>query len=211
MLLAYGKPHILVKFPHSGLPRYFGLTLTFKWMGLLLDANFPSGPRPCRPRLPSPIFWPNRNLHLVQGLSAPRPTSWAPFLKPSLAGTYAVREHVKPWVKPNPTLRLVTQVATRAAPWWSKLGSQLVEPPHLKVYLEGHVIHNHSIFQNCAKNISMIEPWSGGPGEEYHQTQWRCRHCKCQQSNGTSKGTTNTIGQIKPISSWSRWSPSIGP
>jgi hypothetical protein len=181
-------------------------------MGLLLGVDFPSGPRPCHSGLPSPIFWPNRNLHLIHGLSLFKPTPWAPFLKPSLAGTYVVREHAKPWVKPNPTLRLITQVATRAAPQWSEPGVWLVKPPHLRVCLEGHAIHSHSIFQSCIKNISMTKPRSCGPKEEQHQTQWRCQHGqKCQKSNGASKGTTNTIGQTKPISSWYGWSPSVGP
>jgi len=47
---------------------------------------------------------------------------WAPFFRPSLVGTYATHEYFKPGVKPNPTLILVTQAATRAAPWWSELG-----------------------------------------------------------------------------------------
>jgi hypothetical protein len=156
MLPTYGKPHTLVKLRHSGLPRYFGLTLTSKRVGLLPGADFPSGPRPCHPWLPSPIFWPNQNVCLIQGLSVSRPTPWAPSLKPSLAGTYAVREHVKPWVKPNPTLRLGTQVATRVAPQWSILGFQLVKPPHLRVYLEGQVIHSHSIFQSCIKILAWL-------------------------------------------------------
>ncbi len=200
-----------MKLRHSSLPCYFGLNSTSKRVGLLPNADFPSGPRPCRLGLPSPIFWLNQNLRLFQGLSALRPTPCAPFLKPSHVDTYVVREHVKPWVKPNPTFILITQVATRAAPWWSKLGSQLLKPPHLRVYLEGCVIHGHSIFQSCAKNISMTKPRSCGPREEQHQTQWRCQHGECQQFNGSSKGTTNTIGQTKPISSWSRWSPSVGP
>jgi hypothetical protein len=63
----------LVKLRHSNLPHNLLLTLTSKLVGLI-PANFPSGPRPCSPRLPSLVFRPNRRLHLVQGLSAPRPT-----------------------------------------------------------------------------------------------------------------------------------------
>jgi hypothetical protein len=63
----------------------------------------------------------------------------APFLKPSLVNVYAICELVKLRVEPNPTLRLVTQPVTRVAPWWSRLGPQLGESPHLKVHVEGHV------------------------------------------------------------------------
>jgi hypothetical protein len=52
---------------------------------------------------------------------------------------YVAREYVKPGVKPNPTLRLVTQVTTGAIPQWSGLEPQLGKPPHLKVHLERHV------------------------------------------------------------------------
>ncbi len=69
---------------------------------------------------------------------APRPTPWAPFLKPSLTDTYATHEHVKPGVEPNPTLRLITQTAD-ATPWWFGLGPRLGKLPHLTVHLQGHV------------------------------------------------------------------------
>jgi hypothetical protein len=45
-----------------------------------------------------------------------RLTPQAPFLKPSLVDTYAVREFVKLQIEPNPTLRLINQVIVRATP-----------------------------------------------------------------------------------------------
>jgi hypothetical protein len=105
----------LVKLWHSSLPRYLWLFLTSRQVGLKPIANFPSGPRPCRPRLSSPVFWPNHRLCLVWGLSVPRPTPQAPFLKPSLVDTYATHESSKLWVKPSPRLRLTTQVTARAS------------------------------------------------------------------------------------------------
>jgi len=83
----------LVKLQHSSLPRYLWLFLTSKRMRLKPTTNFPSGPRPCRPRLSSPIFWPNCKLCLVRGLSVLRRTPQAPFLKPSLVDTYATHEY----------------------------------------------------------------------------------------------------------------------
>ncbi len=50
---------------------------------------------------------------------------------------------VKLKVKPNPTLKLTTQAATKATPQWPKLGPQLSESFHLKVCLEGHVTLPH--------------------------------------------------------------------
>jgi hypothetical protein len=84
-------------------------------MGLKLVVDFPNGPNPYHLGLPSPVFWPNCRFCLVQGLNVPRPTPWAPFLKPSFVGTYAARESTKSKVEPNPTLRLVTQATMGAA------------------------------------------------------------------------------------------------
>jgi hypothetical protein len=84
----------LVKLWHSNLPYYLGLTLTFKRVGLISAIDFPSGPKLCHLRLPSPIFQPNYKLCLVWGLGVLRSTTRAPFLKPSLVDTYVAREHV---------------------------------------------------------------------------------------------------------------------
>jgi hypothetical protein len=129
----------LVKLCHLDLPCYLGLTPTSKGVGLIPVVDFPSGPRFCHSILPSHVFWPNHRLCLVWNLGALRPTFWAPFLKPSFTNTYVVCEHVKPKVEPNPTLGLVTQVATGAPLWWFRFGSKLGEPPHLRVCLEKHV------------------------------------------------------------------------
>jgi hypothetical protein len=103
----------LVKLRHSNLPRYLGLTSTFKQVGLILVANFPSGPRPCCLGLPPLVFRPNRKLRLVWRLDVPKPTPQAPFLKPSLANTYATLQtlihwhlcswtcQTKSWTQPN--------------------------------------------------------------------------------------------------------------
>jgi hypothetical protein len=53
------------------------------------------------------------------------------------------RVNVKPKVEPGLTLRLVTQAAMGVAPWWSRLGPRLAEPPHFKVHLEGHATPLH--------------------------------------------------------------------
>ncbi len=60
---------------HWDLPHYLELTSTFKQMGLVPAANFPSAPKPCRPRLSSPVFQPNHRLHLVRRLGTLRPSS----------------------------------------------------------------------------------------------------------------------------------------
>jgi hypothetical protein len=112
----------LVKFRHSNLPHYLGLTLTSRRVGLMTAANFPNGPRPCCSTLPTLIFRPDYKLRLIQGLNALWPMPWVAFLKPSFIGTYATREYVKSGVKPRPTLILITQAATRATPWWFELG-----------------------------------------------------------------------------------------
>ncbi len=78
----------LVKLRHLSLPHYLGLTLTSRQVGLIPTMDFPSGPRPCHLRLPSPISQVNHRLHLVRGLRAPRPPPRARFLKPSLTCTY---------------------------------------------------------------------------------------------------------------------------
>ncbi len=57
------------------------------------------------------------------------------------------REHVKPRVEPSPTLRLITQATMGATLWWSELGPQLGELPHLRVCLEGHVTYLGSIVE----------------------------------------------------------------
>jgi hypothetical protein len=156
----------LVKLQHSNLPRYLGLTSTFKRVGLIPVANFPSDPRPCCSRLPSLVFRPNRKLCLVRRLDASKPTPQAsnPHLptpmqlfKPSLTSTY-VYEHVKLGVEPNPTLRLITQATTWATPWWSELGFRLSKPPHLRVRLEGHVTLPHFRNVNVLTNVSLGWP-----------------------------------------------------
>ncbi len=63
----------------------------------------------------------------------------APFVESSLINVYVICEFVKLRVKPSPTFRFVTQAIARVAPQWSGFGPQLVESPHLKVHLEGHV------------------------------------------------------------------------
>jgi hypothetical protein len=106
----------LVKLQHSNLPHNLGLFSTSKWVGFKPTVDFRSGSRPCRSRLPSPIFQPNRKFHLVRGCNTPRPTPQAPFFKPSLDDNYATHEFVKLGVEPSPTLRLITQVLKGAAP-----------------------------------------------------------------------------------------------
>jgi hypothetical protein len=118
----------LVKLQHSDLPQYLGLTSTSRQVGLIFDADFPSDPRPCCSGLPTPVFRPNRKLHLVRRLSALQLMLRTPFLKLSLVGTYATCEYVKSGVEPNPTFRFVTQAAMGVAPWWFELGPQLGEP-----------------------------------------------------------------------------------
>ncbi len=112
-------------------------------MGLKPIGDFPSGPRPCHLGLPSLVFGPNHRLCLVWGFSMPRWTPPAPFLKPSLTDTYVAYESIKPRVEPSPTLRFTTQATTGVTPRWSRLGSQLNEPPHSTVYPEGHVTLSH--------------------------------------------------------------------
>jgi hypothetical protein len=83
--------------------------LDFRWVGLILAANFANGPRPYHSGLPSPIFRPTRKFCLIQRLNTPQQMPWAPFLEPSFTDTYATCEYVKLGVKPGPTFKLVTQ------------------------------------------------------------------------------------------------------
>jgi hypothetical protein len=70
-------------------------------MGLVPAANFPSAPKPCRPRLSSPVFQPNHRLHLVRRLGYAKALL---IFKPSFVSTYAICEHVKPRVEHSTTL-----------------------------------------------------------------------------------------------------------
>jgi hypothetical protein len=55
----------LVKFRHSNLPHYLGLTLTLRHVGIMPATNFPSGPRPCCLKLLTLVFRPNCKFCLV--------------------------------------------------------------------------------------------------------------------------------------------------
>ncbi len=77
-------------------------------------------------------MWPNRILHLVQGLSALQPTPRTPFLEPSHVDTYVIREHVNPGVEPNPTFRLVTQARRRGRPMVVQTWAPTKRAPTLK-------------------------------------------------------------------------------
>jgi hypothetical protein len=101
---------------HLGLPRYLGPTSTFKWVGVIPIIDFPSGPRPCHLGLPSPVFWPNRKLRLIQKLSMLQPMPRTPFLEPSLISTYATCEYVKLRFEPSPTFRFTTQAHHKGYP-----------------------------------------------------------------------------------------------
>jgi len=97
----------LVKLQHSVLSRNLGLFPTSRRVGLKYIADF---------RMIQGLV--ARDSHLSSsGLTTdfprmPMPTPWAPFLKPSLTGTYVACESVKLGVKPSSTLKLVTQTAT---------------------------------------------------------------------------------------------------
>jgi hypothetical protein len=56
------KTSHMVKLQHLDLSCNLGVTSTFRWVGLKPTMNFPSGPRSCRPRLPSFVFMPNYRL-----------------------------------------------------------------------------------------------------------------------------------------------------
>lgn len=66
-------------------------------------------------------------------------------------------EFVKLGVKPNPTLRLVTQAIVGVAPGWSELEPQLGESQHLKVCLEGDVTLPH--FSDVNILVDVILEW----------------------------------------------------
>ncbi len=134
--------------------RNLGLFSISKWVGLKFTTNFPSGSRPYCLGLSSPIFWPNHRLRLIKRLSMLRLTSQAPFFKPSLINTYAACESIKLRVETNPTLRLITQVATKATPQWFGFGPWQSEPPHLRVHLEGHVTLPHFKDVNIFVDVS---------------------------------------------------------
>jgi hypothetical protein len=86
--LCYWKTTHLIKIRHLDLPHYLGLTPTFKRVGIIFVTNFPNGLRPCHPKLPSSIFWPNRKLHLVRQLNVLQQMPSAPFFKPSFVNIY---------------------------------------------------------------------------------------------------------------------------
>jgi len=84
-----------------------------------------------------------------------RPTPQAPFLKPSLTGTYAACESIKLRVEPSPTFKLVTQATMGATPGWSRLGPKLNEPPLFTIYLKRHVVLPHFRDVNIFVDISL--------------------------------------------------------
>lgn len=108
-----------MKLQQLNLLHYLGLTLTSKWVGLILIGDFPSGPRSCHSKLPSPIFRTNNKLCLVQRLSVLWPMLHAPLLAPSLTNTYAIHEHIKLGVEPNPTFRFITQAHHKVVQTWA--------------------------------------------------------------------------------------------
>jgi hypothetical protein len=124
--------HTLDKLWHLDLPRYLGLTPTFKWVRLIPIADFPCGPRPCHLGLPSFVFRPNRRFRLVQGLSVSGPMPWALSYAPSLTNTYVICVYVKLEVGPNPTLRLKTQVCHRGHPMVVQTWASTRQAPTLK-------------------------------------------------------------------------------
>jgi hypothetical protein len=79
-----------------------------------------------------------------------------PFLKPSFNSTYVTCESIKLRVTPSPTLRLVTQAAMGATPWWFKLGPRLCES--LKAHVEGHVILPHFRDVNVLVDVTLGWP-----------------------------------------------------
>jgi hypothetical protein len=77
-ILALFQHHHVIFLCHLSHLRYLhmenhALIEALAQVGLIPTMDFPSGPRPCHSRLPSPISWVNHTLHLVQGLKAPRP------------------------------------------------------------------------------------------------------------------------------------------
>jgi hypothetical protein len=68
----------LMKLRHLDLLRNLGLFSIFKHVRLNFFADFPSGPKPWCPRLPSLVFLPNHRFCLVRRLSAPKPTISSP-------------------------------------------------------------------------------------------------------------------------------------
>lgn len=62
------EDYTLCEASHLDLPHYLGLNPTSRWVRLIPIVDFPSGSRPCCPRLLFPVFQPNHRLCLVQRL-----------------------------------------------------------------------------------------------------------------------------------------------
>jgi hypothetical protein len=142
-----------------------------------LATNFPSGTRPCCSRLPSLVFHLIVNLCLVQWFNVQRTSPQAPFLKLSLASTYAAHECYQ----------------TKSQTWSNTY-------THNPICHKGHL----PVVQTCAPT-KQIFPLEGPPKRVSYKLKQGIRECiftinwtmKCWSRIGTTIGAFNK--QLAPI------------